>query len=152
MAQHTTCPLAGIHNYFPKRWTTVWRFTTAGESIWHSAVKSIHTFRMLPFPEINGSPAQVLVCPVWVSLCFWSEASVSCSWLEGEKPDVAPTTMLRLRLQRPPVLVFNVNVNYSLWPVFAWFYTLCCCYIGWLDTCTNEQVFLLNWTVSVFIP
>lgn len=37
---------------------------------------------------------------------------------------------------------YHSDVDWSSWPVSAWFYALCCCYIiAWLDICMNVQVY-----------
>lgn len=49
------------------------------------------------------------------------------------------------------ILMFNVNINRSSWPVYVWFYALCCCHMFvWyiLHKWAGMQVFLLKSVVS----
>lgn len=44
-----------------------------------------------------------------------------------------------------PILMFDMNINWSFWRVSAWFYSMSCCpMIGWYDNCTIDQLFILK--------
>lgn len=70
---------------------------------------------------------------------------------------LAPTIIPQsntLRSHFFPILLFDVNIKWSSWPVSAWFYALHCChdwlmYMNKYTECMNKQAHWLRCLVSV---
>lgn len=62
--------------------------------------------------------------------------------------NLTSTSMPRSKSQRLHflVLMLDVNINWSSWPLTVRFYALCHFHtIGWFDNCTNKQVYMCSY-------
>ena len=79
-------------------------------------------------------------------LCIKIPGNQQSAVTEILKPaHLAPTIMPRSKWLRShffPILMVDVNINWSSWPISAWHCELHCCHIiGWLDNQMNKYVY-----------